>query len=173
MWAAHIPAGPSKAKARLALIRGEGPACPRRCYLHLPSWAPLVFGRVDRAERYIRKPRSLEAAGAEWAALGTGAGTQGCLVWEGGESRLHPGLTRVVGSVVFPGRVPPPEKCGSRWPPGELGPCEQTCREPNATETQGSCSAGQAPRDPGACTPLRVLAPRAPPPGDTTALHAP
>ena len=49
MWAAQVLAGPSKAKARLALIRGEGPACPRRCYLHLPSWAPLVFGRVDKS----------------------------------------------------------------------------------------------------------------------------
>ena len=29
--------------------------------------------------------------------------------------------------------------------PGELGPCEQTCREPNATETQGNCSGRQAP----------------------------
>ncbi|XP_048069099.1 SCO-spondin [Ursus arctos] len=37
---------------------------------------------------------------------------------------------------------------GEMWqqvPPGELGPCERTCREPNATETWGNCSAGPAP----------------------------
>ncbi|XP_045352374.1 SCO-spondin-like [Leopardus geoffroyi] len=37
---------------------------------------------------------------------------------------------------------------GEMWQqvaPGEPGPCERTCREPNATETQGSCGAGQAP----------------------------
>ncbi|GAB5568912.1 otogelin-like protein [Prionailurus iriomotensis] len=37
---------------------------------------------------------------------------------------------------------------GEMWQqvaPGEPGPCERTCREPNATDTQGSCSAGQAP----------------------------
>lgn len=37
---------------------------------------------------------------------------------------------------------------GEMWQqvaPGELGSCERTCQEPNATETLGNCSAGQVP----------------------------
>ncbi|XP_068828902.1 LOW QUALITY PROTEIN: SCO-spondin-like [Capricornis sumatraensis] len=39
----------------------------------------------------------------------------------------------------------PPGETWQQADPGELGPCEQTCREPNATETQGNCSGRQAP----------------------------
>lgn len=34
---------------------------------------------------------------------------------------------------------------GEVWQQVAPGPCERTCREPNATDTQGSCGAGQTP----------------------------
>ncbi|XP_070371679.1 SCO-spondin isoform X2 [Equus asinus] len=39
----------------------------------------------------------------------------------------------------------PPGEVWQQVAPGELGPCERTCWEPNATESQSNCSAGQAP----------------------------
>ncbi|XP_016050982.1 PREDICTED: SCO-spondin [Miniopterus natalensis] len=39
----------------------------------------------------------------------------------------------------------PPGEMWQQVAPGELGPCERTCQEPNATETRGNCRAGQAP----------------------------
>ncbi|XP_008583107.1 PREDICTED: SCO-spondin, partial [Galeopterus variegatus] len=39
----------------------------------------------------------------------------------------------------------PPEEMWQQVVPGELGPCERTCREVNTTETQSNCSAAQAP----------------------------
>uniref|UniRef100_A0A8D0TL61 SCO-spondin n=1 Tax=Sus scrofa TaxID=9823 RepID=A0A8D0TL61_PIG len=38
----------------------------------------------------------------------------------------------------------PPGEMWQQAAPGELGPCEQTCRELNAVEAWGNCSAGQA-----------------------------
>lgn len=45
--------------------------------------------------------------------------------------------------MVFPAECP----TGEMWQQvatGELGPCEQTCQETNATETSNNCSAKQA-----------------------------
>nr|KAF6418832.1 hypothetical protein HJG63_008841 [Rousettus aegyptiacus] len=38
----------------------------------------------------------------------------------------------------------PPGEVWQQLAPGEPGPCEPTCQEPNATEAQGDCRAGQA-----------------------------
>ncbi|XP_004430689.1 PREDICTED: SCO-spondin [Ceratotherium simum simum] len=39
----------------------------------------------------------------------------------------------------------PPREMWQPVDPGEPGPCERTCREPNTTESQSNCSAGQVP----------------------------
>ncbi|KAF5918977.1 hypothetical protein HPG69_016350, partial [Diceros bicornis minor] len=39
----------------------------------------------------------------------------------------------------------PPREMWQLVDPGEPGPCELTCREPNTTESQSNCSAGQVP----------------------------
>ncbi|KAM9077004.1 LOW QUALITY PROTEIN: SCO-spondin-like [Megaptera novaeangliae] len=143
MWAAQVPAGPPKAKARLALIRGEGPACPRRCYLHLPSWAPLVFGRVDKSREVYSETQK---SGGCWSRVGSA-----------GDRRRDPRVPSVGGGRIeagpradlsgglsgLPWQSDPPEKCGSRWPPGSWGPVSRRAGSPTPRRLRATAVRGR------------------------------
>ena len=61
----------------------------------------------------------------------------------GGRIEAGPRADPSGGLAGLPWQSAPPGEMWQQVAPGELGPCEQTCREPNATETQGNCSAGR------------------------------